>query len=320
MHLKWLLAVPLYLLASPAGAQVCTFTNTGLNWGNVNLASGVNIDLTGGLKSSCTGTRNATVRICPSFNAGTGGSNAAGSQRYMLNGANQLAYNIYSNSARSTVWGSYTWGKAPTPPSINLRLTSTTTTATTTMYGRIFSGQGSLPIGPYTSNFSGTQVQIDYAYSTVGNCSAIAGAHLNETSVPFTAQASYGSSCLVNSATTMNFGSHGVLDSNIDASNSINVTCASGTSYTISLSGGESLATDPAQRQMSDASKVENVTYGIYRDLARTLPWGDTINTNTVAGTGSGTAQTYTAYGRVPPQNTPTAQTYTDTVIVTVTY
>ena len=57
-----------------------------------------------------------------------------------------------------------------------------------------------------------------------------------------------------------------------------------------------------------------------YRDLARTLPWGSTIGTNTVAGTGTGSAQAYTAYGHVPAQATPSAQTYTDTIVVTVTY
>ena len=48
--------------------------------------------------------------------------------------------------------------------------------------------------------------------------------------------------------------------------------------------------------------------------------WGTTIGTDTVTGTGNGTAQAITVYGRVPPQTTPPAATYNDTVNVTVTY
>ncbi len=49
-------------------------------------------------------------------------------------------------------------------------------------------------------------------------------------------------------------------------------------------------------------------------------PWGNTIGTNTVAGTGDGTQTNYTVYGRVPAQTTPSAGFYSDTVVATVTY
>jgi len=64
----------------------------------------------------------------------------------------------------------------------------------------------------------------------------------------------------------------------------------------------------------------ENVTYGLYRDSARTLPWGDIIGTDTAAGTGTCSSQALAVYGRVPTQSTPTPGTYTDTIIVTVTF
>jgi len=316
--MKWLAAAITLLAATPAAAQTCTFTNTGLDWGNINLASGSTFDLTGTFRANCTGIAGQTVRVCPNFNAGSGGVNGSGSERYMLSGVNQLRYNIYRNAARTNVWGSRTWGKAPTPPTINVRLNGAGTgTASATMYGRIFSGQTGLPTGTYTSAFSGTNTQIAYAYSTVGNCNAIG--LTNVTNVPFTVQASYGGACTV-TATSMNFGSRGVLDSAIDATNTIAVTCTSGASYTIGLSGGDSGATDPTQRQMSDAADTEFVTYGIYRDSARTQPWGSTIGSDTVTGTGTGSAQSHTAYGRVPAQATPSAQAYSDTIVVTVTY
>jgi spore coat protein U-like protein len=69
---------------------------------------------------------------------------------------------------------------------------------------------------------------------------------------------------------------------------------------------------------MSQAS--QNITYGLYRDSARAQPWGDSAGTNTAAGTGSGLAQTVTVYGRVPAQTTPSPGTYSDTVVVTISY
>jgi spore coat protein U-like protein len=62
------------------------------------------------------------------------------------------------------------------------------------------------------------------------------------------------------------------------------------------------------------------VTYSLYSDSGRATVWGNTVGTNTVAGTGNGASQSYTVYGRAPAQTTPAAGTYTDTVTVTVTY
>ena len=319
MQLRYLAALAMMLMmTAPASAQSCTFTNTGLDWGAINLAVSANYDTTGTFTATCSGTGGATVRVCPNFNAGSGGVNATGTERYMLAGANQLRYNIYRNNGHTQAWGSHTWGLAPTPPTINITLNAGGTgSGSQTMFGRVFSGQTALPAGTYTSLFSGTNTQIAYAYSTVGNCAAIGTT--NSTSVPFTATLRYNTSCSV-SATTLNFGSSGVISSNIDASNTISVTCTVGTPYTVSLDGGNSGAANPTLRKMANPGNTAFVTYGIYRDAARSLPWGSTIGSNTVAGTGTGSAQSITAYGRVPPQTTPAAQTYTDTIIVTVTY
>jgi len=63
-----------------------------------------------------------------------------------------------------------------------------------------------------------------------------------------------------------------------------------------------------------------NLTYGLYRDAARTLPWGSTVGTNTTSGTGTGVTQTQTVYGRAAAQTTPPPGTYSDSVVVTVGY
>lgn len=52
----------------------------------------------------------------------------------------------------------------------------------------------------------------------------------------------------------------------------------------------------------------------------RTTVWGNTVGTDTVSATASGSAQSHTVYGRVPPQTSPAPASYTDTITVTVTY
>jgi spore coat protein U-like protein len=120
------------------------------------------------------------------------------------------------------------------------------------------------------------------------------------------------------SSSAVNFGSTGLLNANVDAGGTVSLTCTNAAPYTISLNGGNGGATDPTQRKL--ANGPAQITYGLYRDLARTLPWGSTAGVDTQAGTGSGLSQNYTVYGRVPPQTTPAPATYSDTVVVTLTY
>ena len=125
-------------------------------------------------------------------------------------------------------------------------------------------------------------------------------------------------SCIV-STTPVAFGTQGVLASAVDATGTVVVTCTNGTANTVSLdAGGGSGATTTARKLTGPAAAV--VGYALYRDAGRTQLWGNTIGTDTAAGTGTGSAQTLTVYGRVPAQSTPAAGAYADVVNVTVTY
>ena len=299
-----------------ARAQSCSFSVTNLDFGTVDLTTGTPFTTTGTFSATCTGTPNDEIRACPNFGAGTGGVASGGDPRYMLNGANQLQYNIFKKSNFSDVWGSHLWPYAPLPPELKIKLDNTGAgSAARTIYAEIYGSQATLPVGPYISLFSGADSLISYAYESFVNCTTIGS--MNGVSVPFVVQAANISSCLV-SASTLDFGTAGALTSNVDTTNSIDVTCTLGTTYQIGLSGGNAAAADPTQRKMSFGAT--DITYGIYSNAAYTLPWGDTLGTNTVAGTATGTVQSYTAYGRVPVQPTPLPGTYTDSIVVTVTY
>ena len=138
------------------------------------------------------------------------------------------------------------------------------------------------------------------------------------TTTTFTVQITITASCVINSASTLNFGTQGVPTANVDQTSTIQVQCTNATPYNIGLNAGTGTGATVNTRKMSSGGGA--VDYTLYRDAGRTQIWGNTVGTDTVSGAGSGASQSYTVYGRAPPQATPGAATYTDTVTVTVTY
>lgn len=116
----------------------------------------------------------------------------------------------------------------------------------------------------------------------------------------------------------MNFGRQGLLNANINRRRRIEINCTAGTNFNIGFDGGTTPGGSVATRKMVKGS--ETVDYNIYQDSARTVIWGDTIGTDTVASTGTGATQTFRIYGQVPPQPTPSPGRYRDVLTVTVTY
>ncbi len=124
-------------------------------------------------------------------------------------------------------------------------------------------------------------------------------------------------SCSV-SASSVSFGTIGILDTAVDSTGDLAVTCTSGASYTVGLNGGLANA-QPTARLISNGATT--IRYGLYKDAARSQPWGDeTVPNGTQSGTGTGQAQSFTIYGRIPAQMSPIPGVYTDTIMVTVTY
>ncbi len=146
-----------------------------------------------------------------------------------------------------------------------------------------------------------------------------ASAHAATATNTFQARITIQNDCEVTSPTDLDFGTSGLLNANIDQTSTFVVKCTSGTSYDIGLNAGSTAGGTTTTRKMSDGAG-NTVDYQMYSDSGRTSNWGDTVGTDTVSATGTGSDQTYTVYGRVAPQATPPAGNYTDTVTITVTY
>ncbi len=239
----------------------------------------------------------------------------------MLSGGDVLNYQLYSDTWGGTIWGSNLVAPdPPSPPTLTLNLNlAGSGSLNATVFARLFGGQSSAPPGSYLSTFSGTDAQLRYQACLLVLCPPCSATLTGSANTTFTVSATVSPDCLV-SATTLNFGSTGVLGANVDATNTISIQCTNGTPWTASLNAGTGSGATVNLRRMTGPGGA-TVAYTIYRNASRTEVWGDgTSGTFTIAGTGSGSAQLQTGYGRVPPQTTPAPGTYTDTIVVTVTF
>jgi spore coat protein U-like protein len=149
-------------------------------------------------------------------------------------------------------------------------------------------------------------------------CFAQSGAKAATATGSFNVKVTIAATCVVTSATDMNFGTQGVLAANVDQTSTITATCTNTTPYNIGLDKGLN-GSSVTTRQMKAAGPAL-INYSLYSDAGRTVNWGNTVGTDTVAATGTGSAQAFTVFGRIPPQPSPVAALYTDTITVTITY
>lgn len=104
-----------------------------------------------------------------------------------------------------------------------------------------------------------------------------------------------------------------------DTTGSVTVTCTSATTYSIGLSAGMASGATVTSRAMTGPSSTL-LSYKLFSDATYTSNWGNTSGSGWVTGTGTGSAQVYTIHAQIPAGQLAVPGTYTDTIIVTVTY
>lgn len=161
--------------------------------------------------------------------------------------------------------------------------------------------------------------RIAFAAAVAWALSAVPGLSQTAVNSSFNVQITITASCQINSAGALSFGSSGVIGANIDAQSTIVVQCTNGTPFNLGLGAGTGTGATVTNRLMTGPSSA-TVGYSLYTTAARSTVWGNTIGTDTQTGTGTGAAQNFIVYGRVPAQTTPGAGAYSDTVAVTLTY
>jgi len=123
------------------------------------------------------------------------------------------------------------------------------------------------------------------------------------------------SSCTV-TGFPMNFGPINPLAEVLPtAVSKITAVCSEGTAYTIGLGNGVTGASFDKRVMTNLLDASIKLKYQLHKDSIHTAPWG---NTDTTPHTGNGLPQDIPVYGQLAGPFIP--GTYTDNVIITVTY
>jgi spore coat protein U-like protein len=155
-----------------------------------------------------------------------------------------------------------------------------------------------------------------------GAVTAQAGTNTNNLTVQITITAS----CTIN-ASTLTFPSTAgtaLTAAAVTGNTTVSVTCTNTSPYSIGMGQGNNYS--GGSNRMASASNF--LPYTLYVDVALTHPWttGATNSSCTTTndcylGTGSGSAQSIPIYGQVPTTaSAPVPGTYSDTVLMTITY
>lgn len=272
----------LLLFATAAQASLtCNPTSSGIAFG---LFSGSQMSATGSIALNCTGSSGSSYTLALST-----GISGTYNTRDVKSGPTLLPYNLYLTSAFAQVWGDGTSGTG-------------TSSGNPVVSISVF---GKLPA--HTKPAPGTYTDTIIATLTVGGS-------VTTTSFPVTVIVE--PDCTI-SAANLDFGTYG--RSQLDGQSAISVNCSSGAPYTIGLNQGNFAGATVATRRMSGPSATA-LSYSLSTNAARTLNWGNSIGTDTVAGTGSGSTQTVNVFGRIAASQSVVPGGYADTIVATLTF
>jgi spore coat protein U-like protein len=124
----------LSLAGAARAATSCSIDATGaVAFGPYDWTAVAPTDSTGTITYTCDG---------PALVVLSQGSSGTYTARTMISGANQLTYNLYTDAARSQIWGDFSGGTT-------LRLVAAGTRVPITVYGRLPAGQN-VPSGSYS--------------------------------------------------------------------------------------------------------------------------------------------------------------------------
>ena len=234
-----MLAVLIAIAPRPSRAQsiTCSATMTNVAFGNVNPLSS-QTDANATLNYTCPNSANSTRYATVCFSIGDGAQGAGNSNpRLMQDGAgDHLFFQLFQNAAHTTVWGSSFFG-VNTPVQIDITVPArSSVSGSATMYGRVVGGQTTAVPGSYQDQFSGNHTALtinESGTSPPGSCSTSILSQF-----PFGVTATVTSQCAV-SATTLDFGTVGLLLANTDGTSTISVQCALGVAYQVGLDNGQ---------------------------------------------------------------------------------
>jgi len=162
----------------------------------------------------------------------------------------------------------------------------------------------------------------------VGALLASSSAQAADPTSSLTVKLTINGTCAIAGGSVLQFSPQtGAFTSNIDNDVDMKVTCTKGQTFEVGADNGinslPASGTNPAQRRMRGAADTNAfVNYQLYTLNGRNQVLGRDWGTANTIGptTATGNQQNIKIFGRVPPMSAPSADDYTDTVVVTVHY
>jgi spore coat protein U-like protein len=155
------LLAALLLLLGAGGAQAlclpvlcsCSVATTAVAFGSYNPLAFGNTDSTGSVRVSCGGVAGLLVPYKVDLSTGGGGSYAG---RRLLNGAHALSYNLYTDTAYTSIWGDGSAATLSVSGSILLDVLGLAPAQTHWVYARLPGRQLTAAPGAYVDTISVT--------------------------------------------------------------------------------------------------------------------------------------------------------------------
>lgn len=324
------LVVATFLFAQRAEAA-CSATLGAMNFGTIDVLANAPVYATETVSVTCSGFgASQTILVCLGEGWASDGGDLNNGRYLNAGGAYNLTEVTYQDSGHTSIWGA-PWDVGSSTVAYQLIVVtngSGNASGSFTGYGSIGAGNTAAPPGSYTTDLTDVHI-LSHVKSGAGDvCTAIApNSYLGGIQTKSgTLSATIAAACSL-STTTLNFGSAGTsIASNIDSTATITAQCTSTTPYSIGMNDGTNAS--GSQNRMRLGATSNYVNYELYTDNARTKAWATTTSTSSctggtstcILGTGTGSNQSVTIYGRVPPQTAPAAGTFSDTVVITATY
>jgi spore coat protein U-like protein len=128
--------------------------------------------------------------------------------------------------------------------------------------------------------------------------------------------------CIIDANDTLAFGTYDPIVTHktnpLNVNGTINITCTSGASVTVTLNGGANASA--GQRRLVGATPTNFLNYNLFTDVGYLTAFAPDGSVGK-GSTGTGSSVPITVYGQVPAgQDTVAADSYTDTVVTTVTF
>lgn len=200
-----------FSLPSKAQAQRCWISSIShVNFGNISVSSLLTDpqDTVGSITVHCHPAEDVTITLSP-------GQSGNCNQRYMLSGGNNLFYNLYTNSARTIIWGDGICGST-------VSLKANPPGDTVYIYARVPQGQDPA-VGSYSDNIT---ITIRWAGGSTTAALNVSAAVLPECRFRTPKE------------TTINVTLDPSLSGNVTGTSSLSFWCARGTSYSVTDDDG----------------------------------------------------------------------------------